>query len=134
MLLISCCILFLVWGKYLCSLYAIKVTKLWHSLSRVEEIVAAYDVSIVNAFSSISHSSVPFKFFFFFFFLLFLWDSHRQRINQLICTCSTKVFLLLPCVHFKKSGKFQKSNNSSFWIILYFRLTYSYMLLSKIQR
>jgi hypothetical protein len=65
---ISCCILFLVWGKYLWSFYAIKVTKRWHCLSRVEETVAAYDVSIVNAFSSISHSSVPFKFFFFFFF------------------------------------------------------------------
>jgi hypothetical protein len=55
-------------GKYLWSLYAIKVTKLWHSLSRVEEAVAAYELSIVNAFSSISQSSVRCNFFFFFFF------------------------------------------------------------------
>jgi hypothetical protein len=68
MLLISCCIFFLVWGKYLWSLYAMKETKLWQCLSRVEETVAAYDVSIVNAFSSISHSSVSFNFFSFFFF------------------------------------------------------------------
>jgi hypothetical protein len=45
-----------------------KLTKRWHCLSRAEENVAAYDVSIVNAFSSISHSSVPFNFFFFSFF------------------------------------------------------------------
>jgi hypothetical protein len=43
-----------------------KVTKLWQSFTRVEESVAAYDVRIVNTFSSISHSSLPLNFFFFF--------------------------------------------------------------------
>jgi hypothetical protein len=50
-----------------------KVTKCWHSLSRVEETVAAYEVSIVNAFSSISQVSVPFNYFFFFFFFFFFF-------------------------------------------------------------
>jgi hypothetical protein len=48
-----------VWGKYLWSFYAMKVTKLWHSMSRVEGTFAVDDVSI-------SHSSFPFNFFFFF--------------------------------------------------------------------
>jgi hypothetical protein len=41
---------------------------------------------------------------------------HRERINQLICTFSTKGLLLLPCVHFQQSGKLQQSNKSYFWI------------------
>jgi hypothetical protein len=44
-----------------------KVTKRCHSLTRVEETVAAYDVSIVNAYFSISQFIVPFKLLFFFF-------------------------------------------------------------------
>jgi hypothetical protein len=70
-LFISCCILFLVWGKYLWSFYAMKVTKRRLCLSLAEETVAAYDVSIVNAFSSISHSSIPSNFFFLLLFFFF---------------------------------------------------------------
>jgi hypothetical protein len=79
MVLYSCCILFLVWGKYLWSLHAMKVTKSWHSLTRLVKTLAAYDVSIVKAFSNISHSSVPFNFFFFFFFFFFFCGTGTGR-------------------------------------------------------
>jgi hypothetical protein len=58
-----------------------KVTKRWHCLLRVEENVAAYDASIVNAFSSISHTSVTFKFFFFFFFFFGATGTGRESTS-----------------------------------------------------
>ena len=66
MLLISCFTLFLVCGKEFHNLLQMKLLKLRRSPS-VEAAAAAHDISIVNAFSSItSYSSILFIFFFFF--------------------------------------------------------------------